>query len=314
MSLMRASEEKIAVAKLSVYSNTFLVTLKIAVGLLMGSVAVISEGIHSGVDLLAAAIARYSVKKSAEPADREHRYGHGKFESLSGFIEGALIFVAAIGIMYEAITRIITKARVEFLEAGIVVMAISMTMNIIVSRRLMRVAKKTESLALEADAFHLSTDVWTSAGVLLALILIIPTGLQILDPIIAMIVAALIVKAAFDITRKSAEGLVDKSLPDEEIKTIELVMKRHEHDFVNFHRLRARKVGPERQIDLHLTIPRNLSIKDGHDLAEHLEHEIKKELPNCVIVIHVEPCDELCDKCSLTPPNKVFKGDDKICR
>jgi len=305
---MGTSQEKVAVARLSVYSNTILVAFKIVVGVMMGSVAVISEGVHSGVDLLAALIARYSVKKSSEPADSDHRYGHGKFENLSGFVEGALIFVAAVGIIYEAAIRIVRGSEVELLGAGVAVMTVSMVMNIFVSRKLMRIAKRTESLALEADAFHLSTDVWSSAGVLLALMLIMLTDLHVLDPLIAMVVAALIVKAAYDITRKSAEGLVDRSLPEEEIRVIEHVMKQHEQDFVNFHRLRARKVGPERQIDLHLTIPMNLSVKEGHDLAEHLEHEIKKQLPNCVIVIHVEPCDEKCDRCRMSPPEKVFTG------
>lgn len=304
---MGLQEEKIGAARLSVYSNSMLVALKVIVGFLMGSVAVVAEGIHSGVDLLAAMIARYSVKKSAEPADHDHMFGHGKFENLSGLIEGALIFVAAAWIIYEASMRILTKRPIELLWAGMFVMAVSMLMNTVVSRRLARVAKKTESLALEADALHLSTDVWTSAGVLVALILIAFTGYQMLDPVIAIAVAALIIKAAFDVTRRSAQGLVDRSLPEDEIKVIEEVMKQHERDFVDFHRLRARKVGPERQIDLHLTIPRNLSVKEGHDLAEHIEHEIKKRLPNCVIVIHVEPCDEMCDRCRMTPPN-VFKG------
>ncbi|MEM2891450.1 MAG: cation diffusion facilitator family transporter [Thermoplasmata archaeon] len=304
-------EEKIGAARLSVYSNSLLVALKVIVGLLMGSVAVVAEGLHSGVDLLAAMIARYSVKKSSEPADHDHMFGHGKFENLSGLIEGALIFVAAAWIIYEASMRILSKRPVELLGAGMFVMAVSMFMNMVVSRRLARVAKKTESLALEADALHLSTDVWTSGGVLVALILIALTGYQILDPVIAMAVAALIIKAAFDVTRRSAQGLVDRSLPEDEIKVIEEVMKQHERDFVDFHRLRARKVGPERQIDLHLTIPRNLSVKEGHDLAEHIEHEIKKRLPNCVIVIHVEPCDEMCDRCRMTPPSNIFKGGEK---
>jgi len=189
-----------------------------------------------------------------------------------------------------------------------VVMGFSALVNYGVARRLMRIAKKTESLALEADAYHLRTDVWTSVGVFVALGLIQVTDLHILDPAVAMVVAAFIIHAAYDITRRSAEGLVDRSLPEAEIKLIERVMKEHQTDFVNFHRLRARKVGPERQIDLHLTVPRHLSIKEGHDLAEHLEHEIKREFPHSVIVIHVEPCDEKCERCKMSDPKKVFKG------
>jgi len=305
---MDAAHEKIAIAKLSVYSNTALVVLKVVVGIMMGSVAVISEAIHSGVDLVAAIIARFSVKKSAEPADKDHRFGHGKYENLSGMIEGALIFVAAAWIIYQATQKFLDDFEVEFIAAGMVVMGISTIVNLIVSRKLMDVARRTDSLALEADAYHLQTDVWTSAGVFLALGLIQITDIHMLDPAIAMVVAAFIIKAAYDITRRSAEGLVDYSLPEDEIKLIERIMKDHASDFVNFHKLRARKAGSERHIDLHLTVPRHLNIKEGHDLAEHLAHEIRKEFPQSIVIIHVEPCDEKCDECSMNPPDNAFTG------
>lgn len=305
---MDAAQEKIAIARLSVYSNAALVSLKIVVGILMGSVAVVSEAIHSGVDLLAALIARFSVKKSAEPADQDHRFGHGKYENLSGVVEGALIFVAALWIIIQATVKFFEDFEVELIAAGVVVMGISAVVNLLVSRKLMEVARRTDSLALEADAYHLKTDVWTSAGVFLALVLIHFTDVHLLDPAIALVVAAFIVKAAYDITRRSAEGLVDHSLPEEEIRLIERIMKAHESDYVNFHRLRARKAGSERQIDLHLTVPRHLNIKEGHDLAEHLAHEIRKELPQSVVVIHIEPCDENCEKCRMSSPENVFIG------
>jgi len=305
---MDAAQEKIAIARLSVYSNAALVALKVVVGVLMGSVAVVSEAIHSGVDLLAALIARFSVKKSAEPADKDHRFGHGKYENLSGMIEGALIFVAAAWIIYQATVKFLEEFEVELIWAGMFAMGISAVVNFIVSRKLMDVAKRTDSLALEADAYHLQTDVWTSAGVFLALGLIQITDIHLLDPAIAMVVAAFIIRAAYDITRRSAEGLVDYSLPEDEIRLIERIMKDHESDYVNFHKLRARKAGSERQIDLHLTVPRHLNIKEGHDLAEHLAHEIRKEFPQSIVVIHVEPCDEKCEKCKLNPPENTFTG------
>jgi len=305
---MDAAQEKIAIARLSVYSNTALVALKVVVGVLMGSVAVVSEAIHSGVDLVAALIARFSVKKSAEPADKDHRFGHGKYENLSGMVEGALIFVAAAWIIYQATLKFLEKFEVELIWAGMVVMGVSAIVNFIVSRRLMDVAKRTDSLALEADAFHLQTDVWTSVGVFLALGLIQITNIHLLDPAIAMVVAAFIIRAAYDITRRSAEGVLDYSLPEDEIRLIERIMKDHDSDYVNFHKLRARKAGSERHIDLHLTVPRHLNIKEGHDLAEHMAHEIRKEFPQSIVVIHVEPCDEKCEKCKLNPPENTFTG------
>src|SRR4030065_442776 len=183
---MDAAQEKIAIARLSVYSNAALVALKIIVGVLMGSVAVVSEAIHSGVDLLAALIARFSVKKPAEPADQDHRFGHGKYENLSGMIEGALIFVAAAWIIYQAVGRLQGEAAIEQVGLGMVVMGISSVVNFAIARRIMTVARKTESLALEADAYHLLTDVYTSLGVFVALGLIIITGWKPLASLVAV--------------------------------------------------------------------------------------------------------------------------------
>jgi cation diffusion facilitator family transporter len=311
---MDSAQEKISIARLSVYSNASLVIMKLVVGTLMASWAVLSEALHSGIDLIAALIARYSVKKSAEPADKEHRYGHGKYENLSGMIEGALIFVAAAVIMYEAVKKLFGVPKVDFLVAGMVVMGISAVVNFFVARKLQEVAKRTDSLALEADAYHLKTDVWTSAGVFVALVLIQVTGIQLLDPGVALIVAMLIIHAAYDITKRSAEGLVDKSLPEAEIKLIERIIKEHETDVLNFHKLRARKMGSERQVDVHMVVPRNLSVKEGHDLVDHLESDIKKELPKTVIVVHMEPCDANCETCKLNALPEPFKESSSISK
>ena len=305
---MDAASEKIKVAKLSVYSNTTLVLAKLVVGVMMMSVGVISEALHSGIDLIAALIARFSVKRSAEPADSDHRFGHGKFENLSGMIEGALIFVAAAIIIYEASKRLIEPMSVEFLGAGMFVMGLSAVLNFVVSRRLMAVAKKTDSLALEADALHLKTDVWTSVGVFVALVAIFFTGEKLIDPLIALFVAAFIIRAAYDITTRSSHGLLDVTLPDSEMKVIERIMNEHSAQYVNFHKLRARKTGSERQIDLHLTVPSDLSVKESHDLAEHLESEIKSALPQTTTVIHVEPCNKACEKCKLREDPVAFKA------
>lgn len=305
---MDAAAEKIAVARLSVYSNTVLVILKLTAGLLMMSVGVISEALHSGIDLVAALVARFSVKKAAMPADHDHRFGHGKFENLSGFFEGALIFVAAGVIIYEASRRLFDPTDVRMVAAGMAVMAVSAVLNLFVSRRLMEVAKRTDSLALEADALHLRTDVWTSIGVFAALGLILVTGERIIDPVIALVVAVFIVRAAFDVTRRSTYGLLDTSLPEAEMLAIERIMNQHADRYVDFHRLRARKTGSERQIDLHLTVPSDLSVEDGHGLAEQLEQEIKRALPRTTTVIHVEPCDKECEKCKLRESSRAFKG------
>jgi cation diffusion facilitator family transporter len=308
---MDSAQEKIAIAKLSVYSNSSLVLLKIFAGILMGSVAVLSEAIHSGIDLVAALIARYSVKKSAQPADSEHRYGHGKFENLSGMIEGALIFVAAAWIIVQAFDKFFHPSLVKVAAAGMLIMGYSAVLNLLISRKLTEVGRRTESLALEADAYHLKTDVWTSAGVFVALALIQVTSVEWVDPAVAMIVAVFIIHAAYDITRRSAEGLLDKSLPEAEIKLIERIIDEHKDYVLNFHKLRTRKMGSERQLDLHMVVSRKLSVKEGHDLVSHLESDIKKELPKTIIVVHMEPCNADCAKCRLNPPEDPLAADDR---
>ncbi|HIH00842.1 TPA: cation transporter [Thermoplasmata archaeon] len=305
---MEAAEEKVAVARLSVFSNSFLVALKLVVGLMMGSVSVLSEAIHSAMDLVAAIVARYSVKRSAEPADRDHAFGHGKFENLSGLFEGALIFVAAAIIIWEASERLFDATEVELLGAGMVVMGISAGVNIVVSKKLFKVAKATDSLALEADAYHLMTDVWTSAGVLVALGIIYVTGWQFVDPVVAIFVAALIFRAAYGITKRSCDGLLDKSLPEADMVVLKSVMKRYEVHFVDYHRLRTRKTGAERQVDLHVTVPSNMSVSDSHDLVERLEREVRASLPGSTVVVHVEPCGKDCESCKMAGREHLFDG------
>ncbi|MDH3365813.1 MAG: cation diffusion facilitator family transporter [Thermoplasmata archaeon] len=304
---MSGDIEKAAAARLSVWSNSSLVSLKLVVGVLMGSVGVLSEALHSGIDLVAAIIARYSVKRSAEPADRDHQYGHGKFENMSGFVEGALIFAVAAIIVFEASRRLLSMTEVEYVPAGMAVMAVSTVVNICVSRRLFDVAKRTDSLALEADACHLRTDVWTSAGVFVALGIIQVTGWQYVDPIVAMVVAGLIIRAAYSITTRSADGLLDRTLPEEEMRIVKEVLIKHEMHFVDWHRLRSRKTGSERQLDLHVTVPSAMSVSESHDLVETMEGEIHRKLPRSTIVIHVEPCEKDCETCRIAESERASR-------
>lgn len=276
---------------LSIYSNSALVLLKLAVGILMASVSVLSEAIHSGIDLLAAIIANYSVRKATKPADLDHHYGHGKYENYAGVIEAILIFFAAGLIIYEALTRIIERAPVEFLLAGIAVMGISSVVNFFISQQLIKVGKREDSIALVADGMHLRTDVYTSLGVFLGLIIIQITHIEILDPIVAIIVALLIVRAAYELTKEASKGLVDKALPPEEEAIVRDVLMSHAPEFVNYHALRTRKSGSERFIDMHLVVNRQMCVLDAHSICEKLEKEIEARLPHTNVMIHCEPCD-----------------------
>ena len=294
------ADEKARVAALSVLSNITLVIFKLIAGILTGSVSIISEAIHSALDLLAAIIAFTSVRISARPPDEDHRYGHGKIENISGTIEALLIFVAAIWILIEAYKKIIHGGEVHTLGVGVIVMAVASLANWLISNLLMKTAIKTESVALEADAMHLRTDVYTSVGVLIGLGVIAITKIQILDPIIAILVALLITKAAWDITVKSFSPLLDAALPTQEeeqiMEALALIMPA---GLVGFHELRTRRAGSERYVDMHLVVPRDMSIAEVHDLCDLVELKINDRLPMVNVLVHAEPCaDEDCSVCS----------------
>ena len=289
-------------AHLSVISNTGLVVMKFIVGFAIGSVSIISEAIHSSMDLLAAVIAFFAVRKSAEPPDAGHSFGHGKFEDVSGLIEALLIFVAAIIIIVEAALKLLGGDEQVFsptlLYAGIAVMGISVLANWYVSSRLMKVAKETESIALESDAWHLRTDIYTSLGVFLGLILIHFTGLTILDPIIAICVGIVILKAATDLLKRSFADLIDHSIPKLDEDRIKAIICEHASEYAGFHGLRTRRSGPEIFIEFHLVVPGDVSVTQSHDLADHLESDLLVEYPRANVTIHIEPCNKGSKKCN----------------
>ncbi|MCL4459180.1 MAG: cation diffusion facilitator family transporter [Chloroflexi bacterium] len=276
-------------AALSIISNTILILLKLSVGLAIGSVSVISEAIHSGIDLLAAVIALFSVHIADRPADVSHPYGHGKVENVSGTIEAGLIFLAAIFIIYESVRRITHGLEIESVNLGLAVMLVSIIVNLLVSRHLRRVAMATDSLALEADAWHLRTDIYTALGVLLGLFVVGISGWKILDPLIAIAVALFITKAAIQITKKSFVDLLDARLPGAEQERIAAIINDHYRRFVEFHDLRTRKAGSIHYVDLHLVVNPSLSVEQAHELCDHLEQDLEAAIPNCSVTIHVEP-------------------------
>ncbi len=288
----RLTRAKTRAAALSIASNSVLILVKIGVGLAMGSISVVAEGLHSMLDLMAAIIAFFGIRIASRPPDSEHPFGHGKAESVSAGIEGGLIFLAAAVIVFEAGRRIFAGVSLQLLEVGMGVMLLSAAVNIGVSRYLFRVARRTESVALEADAWHLTTDVYTSLGVLAGLVVVRLTGFNLLDPLIAMGVAGLIVKAAWDVTRKSWMGLLDERLPAEEEGIIAAAILEHGREMVGFHQLRTRKSGNVRYIDLHLVLEKEVTLEQAHKLCDHLEGDIKTRLPGSALNIHCEPPDE----------------------
>ncbi|MCD4697924.1 MAG: cation diffusion facilitator family transporter [Bacteroidales bacterium] len=281
---------KVKTARLSIFSNTLLILIKLIAGFLSGSVSILSEAIHSMMDLIAAVIAFFSVKISGRPPDREHPYDHGKFENISGVIEGMLILLAAGWIIYEAVLKLNHPEEIGFLYLGMIVMALSAGINFFVSKKLYKVAKETDSIALEADALHLQTDVYTSVGVTIGIFLIWLTGLHFLDPIVAILVALFIVYEAIKLIKNAYLPLLDTSLPDEEITEIESTLNNHMQSCMSYHQFRTRKSGPHKYVDFHMEVPENMSVKEAHDLCDSIEHDLKQKIRRLDINIHIEPC------------------------
>jgi cation diffusion facilitator family transporter len=278
---------KASIARLSIVSNTSLIVMKLAVGLISGSVSIISEAIHSSMDLMAAIIAFFSVSVSDNPPDSRHPYGHGKVENISGVIEALLIFVAAIWIIIKAVKKL-RGAEIELDSIGIgsLVMLVSAIVNTIVSRKLYKVARKTNSVALEADALHLKTDVYTSLGVAVGLGLIMVTGINWLDPVVAILVALFIIRESYILLKRAFMPLLDEAWEEDDIDDLEKVLNELN---VNYHELRTRVAGNYRFVDLHLDIPKNQSVENAHKYCDMIEEKLTTRFENLNVTIHVEP-------------------------
>lgn len=279
--------EKTSIARLSVISNTLLIGMKLVVGIISGSVSIISEAIHSSMDLIAAVIAFFAVKVSDNPPDTKHPYGHGKVENISGVIEGILILVAAIMIIVEAFKKLLGEPfELESIWIGSLVMVISAIVNTFVSRRLYKVARQTHSVALEADALHLKTDVYTSVGVAIGLGLIMLTGIKWLDPVVAILVACFIIKESYSLISRAFSPLLDTAWGNSEIEDLERRLNNME---VTYHDLRTRVAGNYKFIDIHVEIPEGESVGNAHNYCDKIEEALKNAYSNLTVTIHVEP-------------------------
>lgn len=281
-------------ASFSVISNLTLIILKLVTGFISGSVSIISEAIHSGSDFLASVIAFFAIQKSEQPADRDHQFGHGKYEDAAGFVEGSLIILASLYIIYEAGKKLAGVSEpMNNSYLGIAVMMFSVLTNIFVSTYLFKVAKETDSIALYSDAEHLRTDVYSSLTVFLGLIIIHFTGLHIIDSIIAIIVAMIIMHAGYKICKTTMNDLLDGSLPDKDINEIKNIIKNHaEHGISSIKEIRTRKSGKDKDIIIILLVNGNLTVSFVHNLCDKLENEIEKALGNTKVTIHIEPKNE----------------------
>jgi cation diffusion facilitator family transporter len=250
---------------------------------------------------MASIIALFAVRVASKPADEDHEYGHGKVENISGTIEAIFIFVAAIWIIWEAYKKLISGEAIDNPWVGVIIMAVSVAANIIVSKRLFKVGRETHSVALMADAWHLATDVWTSIGVMTGLGLIwlgkaiLPSvNLNWIDPIAAMLVAILIIRAAYHLTVESSRDLMDVRIPKEEEAWIKEYVRGFRPVAQGFHQLRTRKSGHIRFVDFHLLVKADMSVEESHRITDIMSAEIEKQFPHSNVTIHIEPCNGDC--------------------
>jgi len=279
-------------AWLSIFTAIATISLKTIAYLLTGSVGLLSDAIESLVNLATAIIALLMLRIAEQPPDEEHRYGHSKAEYFASIMEGLFIFIAAIAIIFSAVDRIIHPKIIEQAFLGLGISVIASIINYIVSLRLLKVGKRHQSITLEADGHHLMTDVVTSVGVIIAVFLVSVTGWQILDPIIAILVAINIIFTGLKLMKRSILGLLDSSIPKEELNIINNILKSYERKGLKFHGLRTRQSAQRRFVDFHVLVPGSWTVQKGHNLLEKIEKKIRDSIEKVTVSTHLEPVED----------------------
>lgn len=280
-------------AWLSIAAALATITLKVGAWQLTGSVGLLSDALESGVNLVAAVVALIALTIAAREPDEEHAYGHGKAEYFSSGVEGGLIILAAVGIFISAIPRLIHPQEIDRVGIGLAVAIVAAIINGLVGWRLLIAARQTRSIVLRADAHHLFTDVWTSVGVVAAVAIVSVTSWLRLDAIIAMVIGVNIIFTGYKLVNDSIHGLLDTAIPAEDLEKVERVLRdyRLEHD-IHTHALRTRESGTRRFVSMHVLVPGDWTIRQGHEVVQQLEQDIRDALPETTVFTHLEPIDE----------------------
>jgi cation diffusion facilitator family transporter len=281
---------KIAAASLSIATALALAILKLLTGLFTGSLAVLTSAIDSLLDILMSGINLMAIRHAEQPADEDHAYGHGKFETLATIFQSFVIAASGVWIIYEAIQRIIEVRPIEQTSIGITVMFVSTIVSFFLSRHLQKVAKATDSSALKADSLHFTMDVYTNLALLIGLILISRFDLPWLDPVMSILVAIYILFESLRLLRHGLRDILDEQLPETVRNEIEALINDHKHELFGYHNLRTRRAGSQKLIDFHLTVCKHLSVEEAHDITDYIEKKIGDEIIGTDVTIHVEPC------------------------
>lgn len=297
---------------MSILAALVLSILKVSTGLLFHSLGMISAGVDSLMDLLASMINFFSMKQSVQPADPEHPYGHGKIENLACLFQAALLAIMGLLLVGEGIRRIVLseKVTVDF-DAGILVMLFSGLASFWVGRKLARIGRQTDSPLLQADAYHFTMDTYTNTGVVIALVLAEWKGWVIFDRIIAIVIGLWVIFSAFRILRTSLDDLMDKYIPRELQEKIDRIILSHSPQITGYHKMRTRRAGSQKLIDLHLVTCKDRSLADAHQIADHIEKEIESQIRSSDVMIHIEPCDKTCpndlEQCEFMHKHKAVR-------
>lgn len=284
---------KTRVVLLSVAAALITMAMKFAAYWITNSVGLLSDAAESIINLAAAVVAFVALLIAARPADETHPYGHEKIEYLSSGVEGTLILLAAVSIVYSALHRLLNPQALHNLDLGLSLCLVASGLNFVVARLLLKAARHYDSITLEADARHLLTDVWTSVAVLVSLLIMRFTSVTVIDPLIALVIALNIIHSGINLLKRSFHGLMDYRLPGTEMTILENILQRHVGEHRGFHNLRTRKSGSQRFIEFHLLVPGSMLVKAAHDLSEQIENDIREQLANTTVTVHVEPEDEL---------------------
>jgi ferrous-iron efflux pump FieF len=305
---MAISKQKIRAARISLATAAGLTTLKLIAAAATGSLAVLSSGIDSVLDILMSGANYLAIRQAEQPPDPKHPFGHGKFETVATIFQSLVIALSGCWVLFEAIRRLFRGAELSNLEGGIAVLLISSGVSWKISRFLKDTAKKTDSSALKADSLHFSMDVYTNLALMAGLAVIYLAGITWLDPILSILVGCYILFEAVRLIRHGMGDILDEQLPDSIREEITHVLERHRNSLLDYHRLRTRRAGSQKIIDFHLTVCRHMTVEESHRIADHLEKRIRDKVIGSDVTIHVEPCAkeecpgrEVCLEATLRP-------------
>lgn len=286
---------KTAAALTSVLVAGILAVIKLVTGIMINSLVIITSAVDSIMDIVTSTINYYAIKVSEQPPDKEHPFGHYKFESLATFMQSIIIMLSGFYILYKAYSKYINKEAVVNINSGLYVMIFSIVVTFFLTTFLRRTAKKEESTVLKADALHYEIDILTNLGVIATLLAVKLTGLEIIDPVVSVLIAIYIVYSALKLNLSVTKDLVDTELPTDIKEKIIAILTQYEDYHMDFHHLRTRQAGSKKFVDMHLTLCGEVSLKDAHKIADIIEKRIKNEIKNSDVIIHIEPCtDENC--------------------